>query len=90
MAFDSDEISTIFYSQTTIDCPNRVLTRPDNQLTSVRITQRMTWADLHGEHCATIKPGLVYNPDWPENWQITDGQLSPLILDAVLGANQRH
>ncbi|KAF1852216.1 uncharacterized protein K460DRAFT_413671 [Cucurbitaria berberidis CBS 394.84] len=37
----------------------------------------MSWDDLHGEHCYTITPGLVYNPDGPEVWQITNDRCHP-------------
>ncbi|KAF2029699.1 hypothetical protein EK21DRAFT_112743 [Setomelanomma holmii] len=66
LAFDPEEISTIFYGRATSDCVTGTYSRS------------MTWSDLYTD-CATIRPGLPYNSDWKYNWMFTDDRCHPYI-----------
>lgn len=73
MAFDRDEISTIIDRPGSVFCPNR---QEGNQVNFIRETQLMTWQDLVGD-CANIRPGLPYDPEYPENYRFSGDRCHP-------------
>ena len=72
MAFDANEISTIFWSshENGLKCPNL----PSR--TYEPITQPMTWSDLHFDCETRMLSGnlITFNSDYPLNWIYTDGK----------------
>ncbi|OAL47977.1 hypothetical protein IQ07DRAFT_109623 [Pyrenochaeta sp. DS3sAY3a] len=65
LALNPDEISTLSY-----------LAHTDKFCGYLTFTKPMTWSDLLRD-CATIRPGLVYNPDWTDNWRFTEDRCHP-------------